>query len=231
MSQIYLVKVAVNTWRQWNGMDWTREQTQAEFQTDALDCLRWRMTSGDSLQAFALLAATHLRLSTWCLRKVEQAHEFCFLSRASATCIYLCHFFLLLNLNCFTCSNTHTLTIHSHTHTSAFFMSFLGKSTKHGSTCDQSSARYQRSRCMISTGARLCLSVWCPFMTWRYSVFTSHVSYFHHFTRSVLALPKTSLLLIWIQIKQLALVHYSTGTRGKEDRDAACLKYSTMHAN
>lgn len=157
-------------------MEWIGPESKHKlrFQTDALDCLRWRMTSGDSLQAFALLAATRLRLSTWCLRKVEQAHEFCFLSRASATCIYLCHFFFC-SIWIALLAVTH---IHSHTHTSAFFMSFPGKSMKHDSTCDQSSARYQRSRCMISTGARLCLSVWCPFMTWRYSIFTSHVSIF-----------------------------------------------------
>lgn len=162
-------------------MDWTKHKSKHKlmFQTDVLDCLWWKMTSGDSLQAFALLAATRLWLSTWCLRKVEQAHEFCFLSRASATCIHLCHFFF--------CSIWIFLLavsdIHSHTHTLLIWHAF--SSWEH-ETRQHLWSEFCHGRCMISMEARLCLSVclcvsvcvWCPFMTWRYSIFTSHGSIF-----------------------------------------------------
>lgn len=72
---------------------------------------------------------------------------------------------------------------HTRTH-SLFGMPFLAESMKHDSTCDQSSATadvwsaWKPGSVCLSVCLCVSVCVWCPFMTWRYSIFTSHGSIF-----------------------------------------------------
>lgn len=159
--------------RDGNGMKWIGpESKQAEVSNWCFVCLRWKMTSGGSLQAFALLAETRLQLSTWCLRKVGQPHEFCFLSRASATCIYLCHFFLC-SIWIPLLAVTH-IRLPAHTH-SLFFMSSSWEHERRqhlwSEFCYGINGSQALSLCVL-------VCVWCPFMTWKDIIFTSHLSIF-----------------------------------------------------
>lgn len=157
-------------------MDWTREQTQAGisnwwFRLFAMkDGIKWQLagirTPGSNSSPPFYLVSAQGWTGTWILL---------FISRFSNLYLSVSHF-LLLNLYPFPCSSTQI-----DAHAPYFSCLFQVRAWSATAPVIRVLSPYQRSRCIIGAGARLCLSVsarHARFITWRCSIFASHVSIF-----------------------------------------------------